>query len=55
MTSITIPEGAHLIGGEWITDGPAGSSFNPVNLATLGEYPLGDASTATAAVDARLA
>lgn len=53
--TITLPQGAHLIGGDWITDGPAGSSINPVDLSVLGEYPMGDASTALAAIDAAVA
>ena len=60
MTSTTIPAGAHLIGGDWSTHAPGGTavSDNPARPdEPVGEFPLGDASTAadavTAAVDAR--
>ena len=53
MTSHLAPTGAHLIGGDWITSGPAGTSINPARPdEPVGEYPLGDASTAGDAVTA---
>ena len=53
MTTLDIPNGAHLIGGEWISTGPAGTSHNPARPnEPVGEYPLGDASTASDAVSA---
>ncbi len=61
MPSIA-PTGAHLIGGDWVTEGPAGTgvSLDPARPDDpVGEYPLGDAGTAadavSAAVDARSA
>ena len=51
-TTIT---GAHLIGGDWITEGAAGTglSDNPARPdEPVGEYPIGDAGTAADAVDA---
>ena len=55
-----VPNGAHLIGGDWSTHAPGGTavSDNPARPdEPVGEYPLGDASTAadavTSAVDAQ--
>ena len=57
-----VPTGAHLIGGDWITHAPGGTavSDNPARPdEPVGDYPLGDASTAAdavaAAVDAQTA
>ena len=53
--TITVPEGAHLIGGDWSTDAPGGRavSENPARPdEPVGEYPLGDAGTASDAVGA---
>ena len=56
MTSIVVPAGAHLIGGEWITEGPSAVSDNPARPSDpVGEYPLGDAGTASDAVSAATA
>lgn len=54
MTSIDIPVGAHLIGGEWVRAGSGdATSINPARPDDpVGEYPLGDASTASDAVGA---
>ena len=58
--SLITPIGAHLIGGDWSTDAPGGTgiSDNPARPEEpVGEYPLGDATTAgdavTAAVNAQ--
>ena len=58
----TVPTGAHLIGGDWITHAPGGTavSDNPARPdQPVGDYPLGDTSTVadaiTAAVDAQAA
>ena len=58
MTSIEIPVGAHLIGGEWSTSGDTAVSVNPARPGSpVGEYAVGDAGTAgdavSAAVDAQ--
>lgn len=59
MSAIDIPQGAHLIGGEWISTGSSTTtSINPARPdEPVGEHPVGDASTAadavTAAVDAK--
>ena len=53
--TITVPEGAHLIGGDWSTDAPGGKAIseNPARPdEPVGEYPLGDAGTASDAVGA---
>ena len=57
-----VPTGAHLIGGDWSTHAPGGTavSDNPARPdEPVGQYPLGDASTAadavSAAVDAQAA
>ena len=51
--SITTPTGAHLIGGDWITSGATGLSANPARPdEPVGEYPIGDATTASDAVSA---
>ena len=56
MTAVDIPVGAHLIGGEWLTDGPVAVSENPARRGEpVGEYPLGDGSTAADAVAAAVA
>ncbi len=62
MTTMSIPAGAHLIGGDWSTAAPGGTavSDNPARPdEPVGEFPQGDASTAadavTAAVDAQAA
>ncbi len=48
------PMGAHLIGGEWIASGPSmTTSINPARPdEPVGEHPVGDGSTAAAAVSA---
>ncbi|MDW3179505.1 MAG: aldehyde dehydrogenase family protein [Acidimicrobiia bacterium] len=61
MTTIDIPTGAHLIGGEWITaSDKVTTSINPARPSEpVGEHPVGDSGTAadavSAAVDARVA
>jgi aldehyde dehydrogenase (NAD+) len=53
--SLIAPIGAHLIGGDWSTDAPGGTgiSDNPARPdEPVGEYPLGDATTADDAVTA---
>ena len=53
--SLITPIGAHLIGGDWSTDAPGGTgiSNNPARPdEPVGEYPLGDATTASDAVTA---
>lgn len=61
MTTIDIPTGAHLIGGEWITaSDKVTTSINPARPnEPVGEHPVGDSGTAAdavaAAVDARVA
>ncbi len=54
MTSTAIPEGAHLIGGEWISTGSSTTtSINPARPdEPVGDHPVGDASTAADAVSA---
>lgn len=53
MTSVEIPVGAHLIGGDWSTAGGTAVSSNPARPdAPVGEYAVGDASTAAGAVAA---
>jgi acyl-CoA reductase-like NAD-dependent aldehyde dehydrogenase len=54
MTSIDIPTGAHLIGGEWVSSGSkTTTSINPARPdEPVGEHPVGDASTAADAVSA---
>ena len=49
------PVGAHLIAGDWVTDGAAGTgvSLNPARPdEPVGDYPIGDAGTASDAVGA---
>lgn len=57
MTTIDIPQGAHLIGGEWITTGnTTATSINPARPdEPVGQHPVGDASTAADAVSAAVA
>ncbi len=53
--TITAPQGAHFIGGDWSTEAPGGTavSQNPARPAEpVGEYPLGDAGMASDAVGA---
>lgn len=53
--TLTVPQGAHLIGGDWSTDAPGGTavSQNPARPdEPVGEYPLGDSGTASGAVGA---
>ncbi|MDG2160214.1 MAG: aldehyde dehydrogenase family protein [Acidimicrobiales bacterium] len=53
--TLTAPQGAHLIGGDWSTDAPGGTavSQNPARPdEPVGEYPLGDSGTASGAVGA---
>ncbi len=48
--TLTVPQGAHLIGGDWSTDAPGGTavSQNPARPdEPVGEYPLGDSGTAS--------
>lgn len=54
MTKADIPNGAHLIGGEWISTGAkTATSINPARPdEPVGEHPMGDASTAADAVSA---
>lgn len=54
MTTIDIPIGAHLIGGEWISTGTnTSTSINPARPdEPVGDYPVGDATTAADAVSA---
>ena len=54
MTTIDIPQGAHLIGGEWISTGESTTtSINPARPnEPVGDYPVGGASTAADAVSA---
>ena len=49
------PVGAHLIAGDWVTEGAAGTgvSLNPARPhEPVGDYPIGDAGTASDAVGA---
>ncbi len=49
------PVGAHLIAGDRVTDGAAGTgvSLNPARPdEPVGDYPIGDAGTASDAVGA---
>lgn len=54
MQRVDFLEGAHLIGGEWISTGTSmTTSINPARPAEpVGEHPVGDASTAADAVSA---
>ncbi len=54
MQKVDIPQGAHLIGGEWISTGNSmTASINPARPSEpVGEHPVGDASTAADAVSA---
>lgn len=54
MTSLDIPAGAHLIGGQWVDSGSSTAlSINPARPdEPVGEHPVGDASTASDAVGA---
>ena len=53
MTTIENPLGAHYIGGDWVTGGSTATSSNPARPdEPVGEYPVGDASTASDAVGA---
>lgn len=59
MSTIEVPKGGHLIGGEWVsTGGGTATSINPARPnEPVGEHIVGDSSTAadavTAAVDAK--
>ena len=51
-----IDTGTHLIGGEWIAGGATGVSINPARPdEPVGEYALGDGSTADDAISAATA
>ncbi len=55
MHSTPVQDGAHLIGGDWVA-GPLAVSDNPARPdEPVGQYALGDASTADAAVTAAAA
>lgn len=56
MATTDIPVGAHLIDGEWVTAGATAVSINPARPdQPVGEYSVGDASTASDAVGAAVA